>query len=345
MKKVCHEPRRDFAERRPNRRPLWSNWKHIYYVMSSSDIVTLHNSEDRWLMARWLFPLCAANAPRPIRFQEKWGRPLVCRAPDLTLDFTCCIMYTYAQKAKYKLQYNKEVWLFWEKVLCSRKYFILKWDLNMLNRSTFCPCVDWGYCTLSRPSGPAERKCTMSDLSGDFNNAQNPFGCGGAPLPEDEYGTYPVDSLDIRVKLTPLNEILKTIPLEEFLIKDKANAKELEKNLLWFHGKITRETAVHILQENGNTEGLFLVRESTTAPGDFVVSLVHDDQPQHFQIHCLGDFYYQVDNGPLFHGLDALVNFYMEAANGLSTRLEEFCKGEVPPAMARRQGRTTPLHR
>ncbi len=162
---------------------------------------------------------------------------------------------------------------------------------------------------------------------------------------EDESWTYPEVSRDSRVKFTPLDEILKTIPLVEFLMRDKANAKEQEKNLLWFHGKITRETAVHILQENGNTEGLFLVRESTTAPGDFVVSLVHDSQPQHFQIHCLGDFYYQVDNGPLYHGLDALVNFYMEGANGLSTRLYEFCKGEVPPATARRRGRTTPLHR
>ncbi|XP_033637567.1 tyrosine-protein kinase HTK16-like isoform X1 [Asterias rubens] len=183
----------------------------------------------------------------------------------------------------------------------------------------------------------------MALCSGDFSRLDevDPLSFG-----QDDSWTYPeVSGRDSRVKLTPLDEILKTISLEEFLMRDKANAKEQEKNLLWFHGKITRETAVHILQENGNTEGLFLVRESTTAPGDFVVSLVHDSQPQHFQIHCLGDFYYQVDNGPLYHGLDALVNFYMEGANGLSTRLYEFCKGEVPPATARRRGRTTPLHR
>ncbi|XP_038070624.1 tyrosine-protein kinase HTK16-like [Patiria miniata] len=187
----------------------------------------------------------------------------------------------------------------------------------------------------------------MSASRGEHNNsAGGPSLDFTLPMPQDEYGTYPEVSCDtVRQKLTPLDEILKTIPLEEFLIKDKANAKEQEKNLLWFHGKITRETAVHILQDNGNTEGLFLVRESTSSPGDFVVSLIHDSQPQHFQIHCLGDFYYQVDNGPLFQGLDALINFYVEGANGLSTRLVDFCKGEVPPAMARRRGRTTPLHR
>ncbi|XP_022088083.1 tyrosine-protein kinase HTK16-like [Acanthaster planci] len=186
----------------------------------------------------------------------------------------------------------------------------------------------------------------MSASRGREGNSGGPSLDYTISLPEDEYGTYPEVGCDsVRQKLTPLDEILKTIPLEEFLIKDKANAREQEKGLLWFHGKITRDTAVHILQENGNTEGLFLVRESTSSPGDFVVSLVHDGQPQHFQIHCLGDFYYQVDNGPLFQGLDALINFYVEGANGLSTRLVDFCKGEAPPATARRRGRTTPLHR
>ncbi|XP_072035066.1 tyrosine-protein kinase HTK16-like isoform X2 [Amphiura filiformis] len=165
-----------------------------------------------------------------------------------------------------------------------------------------------------------------------------------AQQPEDTYSSYPEVS-EVRKNLPPLNEILKNISVKEFLISDAAAAKEEEKDLLWFHGRITRETAIHILKENGDNEGLFLVRESTSVSGDFVVSLVHERQPQHFQIHCLGDFYYQIDNGPLFQGLDHLINFYKEGANGLPTILKTFCKGTAPPPISRRLGRTTPLHR
>ena len=165
-----------------------------------------------------------------------------------------------------------------------------------------------------------------------------------AQQPEDVYSSYP-EVNDVRRNLPPLSEILRSNSVKEFLISDAASAKEEEKNLLWFHGKITRETAIHILRENGDSEGLFLVRESTSVSGDFVVSLVHERQPQHFQIHCLGDFYYQIDNGPLFQGLDHLINFYKEGANGLPTTLKTFCKGTAPPPVSRRLGRTTPLHR
>ena len=100
---------------------------------------------------------------------------------------------------------------------------------------------------------------------------------------------------DVSSVHTPLQDILRTKTLKEILIEDKAIAgKEKEKSARWFHGKISREAAVRILGENGNTEGLFLVRESASAPGDLVLSIIHDFKPQHFRIYNRGDFHYQV---------------------------------------------------
>ena len=52
----------------------------------------------------------------------------------------------------------------------------------------------------------------------------------------------------------------------------------------WFHGSMGREEAESVLKEHGFTEGLFLVRESSTSIGDFVLSVVHDGDVIHYQI-------------------------------------------------------------
>ena len=46
----------------------------------------------------------------------------------------------------------------------------------------------------------------------------------------------------------------------------------------WFHGKLSRIEAEEVLKENGFDEGLFLVRNSSSAIGDFVLSVVHKDE-------------------------------------------------------------------
>ena len=52
----------------------------------------------------------------------------------------------------------------------------------------------------------------------------------------------------------------------------------------WFHGAMGREESEALLKENGFAEGLFLVRESSTSLGDFVLSVVHDTNVIHYQI-------------------------------------------------------------
>ena len=188
----------------------------------------------------------------------------------------------------------------------------------------------------------------MDTIGGGFSRTSRPRGTvQGLFTPEDEYGDLYPEVTSMRKDTTPLREILskRGTSVSEYLISDAATAKEEEKDLLWFHGRITRDTAVHILRDNGGGEGKFLVRESTSRSGDYVVSLIHNSLPQHFQIQCLGDFYYKIDNGPLFQGLDQLINYYRMGANGLPTKLTGFCKGTTPPPSSRRFGRTTPLHK
>lgn len=118
----------------------------------------------------------------------------------------------------------------------------------------------------------------------------------------------------------------------------------MEDNL-WFHGLLSREEAVGLLMKHGKKEGLYLVRESKQVPGDFVLSLWKANQALHFQIQCRGDIYFSIDDGPVFHGLDSLIDYYRENADGLPIRLSQYCLGRSPPASSRRHGIQTPLHR
>lgn len=112
----------------------------------------------------------------------------------------------------------------------------------------------------------------------------------------------------------------------------------------WYHGRITREQAIEILLQNGRQEGLFLVRNKAGAEDNFVLSLWHVNQALHFQIQCRGGICYSIDDGPIFEGLDSLIEYYREQAAGLPIRLTQFCKGNPPPPSCRKHGVTTPLH-
>lgn len=114
----------------------------------------------------------------------------------------------------------------------------------------------------------------------------------------------------------------------------------------WFHGKITRENAAHLVSSGvgGRREGLFLVRESLRMPGSFVLTMWARNQVHHFQIVGHGDGWFSVDNGPLFQGLDDLVHHYQCRADGLPAQLNDFITGHPPPLSAMKRLETS-LHR
>ncbi|XP_038207978.1 tyrosine-protein kinase Shark isoform X2 [Zerene cesonia] len=118
-----------------------------------------------------------------------------------------------------------------------------------------------------------------------------------------------------------------------------------EDNVNWFHGKISRETAEKLLKEEGE-DGVFLVRESNTSPGDYVLSVLHQGEVVHYQIRRHGeDAFFSIEEHTTVHGLDTLIQHYRGDSNGLVTRLSVVCKGQAPPHESRTQGTTNLLHR
>ncbi|XP_068626165.1 tyrosine-protein kinase Shark [Battus philenor] len=118
-----------------------------------------------------------------------------------------------------------------------------------------------------------------------------------------------------------------------------------EDNVNWFHGKISRETAEKLLKEEGE-DGVFLVRESNTSPGDYVLSVLHQGEVVHYQIRRHGeDAFFSIEEHTTVHGLDTLIQHYRGDSNGLVTRLSVICKGQPPPHESRTQGTTNLLHR
>nr|CAB3510236.1 unnamed protein product [Spodoptera littoralis] len=85
-----------------------------------------------------------------------------------------------------------------------------------------------------------------------------------------------------------------------------------EDNVNWFHGKISRDTAEKLLKEEGE-DGVFLVRESNTSPGDYVLSVLHQGEVVHYQIRRHGeDAFFSIEEHTTVHGLDTLIQHYRE---------------------------------
>uniref|UniRef100_A0A182SMW5 Tyrosine-protein kinase n=1 Tax=Anopheles maculatus TaxID=74869 RepID=A0A182SMW5_9DIPT len=118
-----------------------------------------------------------------------------------------------------------------------------------------------------------------------------------------------------------------------------------EENLCWFHGKISREDAEEILRREGS-EGVFLVRESSSSDGDYVLSVLFKGEVIHYAIRRHGDdaFFSIQDHTPI-HGLDSLIEHFQKDKGSLVTRLQVICRSDPPPHDVRSHGTTNLLHR
>ncbi|XP_055703901.1 tyrosine-protein kinase Shark isoform X2 [Phlebotomus papatasi] len=119
-----------------------------------------------------------------------------------------------------------------------------------------------------------------------------------------------------------------------------------EDNLCWFHGRVSRERAEQILREEGYGDGVFLVRESNSSNGDYVLSVLHQGQVCHYQIRRHGeDAFFSIDDNKRIHGLDSLIEHYQQSSHGLVTKLSAIVKCDPPPHDSRCHGRMNLLHR
>ncbi|XP_054269206.1 tyrosine-protein kinase Shark [Macrosteles quadrilineatus] len=120
-----------------------------------------------------------------------------------------------------------------------------------------------------------------------------------------------------------------------------------DDNLCWYHGRISREAAEQLLLSHENREnGLFLVRESNTAAGDYVLSVLFEGEVIHYQIRRHGeDAFFSIDEITITHGLETLIELYQRSGEMLVTTLTTPLKKDPPPHDSRRHGRTNLLHR
>ncbi|XP_066603271.1 tyrosine-protein kinase Shark [Prorops nasuta] len=117
-----------------------------------------------------------------------------------------------------------------------------------------------------------------------------------------------------------------------------------EECIRWYHGKLTRDGAEKLLKKE--EDGTFLVRESSSSSGDYVLSVLHNNDVIHYQIRKHGeDAFFSIDDKTTIHGLDTLIEYYQGEDHGLEIKLRTACRGISPPHDTRRHGRTNLLHR
>ncbi|GAB1287747.1 SHC-transforming protein 1 [Apodemus speciosus] len=93
-------------------------------------------------------------------------------------------------------------------------------------------------------------------------------GSGAGPPNPSVNGSAPRDLFDMK----PFEDALRVPPPPQAM----SMAEQLQGES-WFHGKLSRREAEALLQLNGD----FLVRESTTTPGQYVLTGLQSGQPKH----------------------------------------------------------------
>eukprot|EP00918_Siedleckia_nematoides_P031631 GHVU01068450.1.p1 GENE.GHVU01068450.1~~GHVU01068450.1.p1 ORF type:complete len:107 (-),score=1.96 GHVU01068450.1:715-1035(-) len=97
----------------------------------------------------------------------------------------------------------------------------------------------------------------------------------------------------------------------------------------WFHSGISREEAVNLIMLHGPVDGVYLVRESYTIPGAYVLTIAHNHRVMHCQILKYtgsdGMTYFSMDGGyTRFTDLIQLVDFYTINQAGLPCKLTHY---------------------
>uniref|UniRef100_A0A674DDE4 Growth factor receptor-bound protein 10a n=1 Tax=Salmo trutta TaxID=8032 RepID=A0A674DDE4_SALTR len=103
----------------------------------------------------------------------------------------------------------------------------------------------------------------------------------------------------------------------------------IHRTQLWFHGRIRREESHKMIMQQGQVDGLFLLRDCQSNPKAFVLTLCHHQKIRHFQIiPCEeeGQMSFSLDDGSTkFTDLIHLVEFYQLNRGVLPCKLKHPC--------------------
>nr|BAG55512.1 protein tyrosine kinase HTK16 [Hartaetosiga gracilis] len=88
---------------------------------------------------------------------------------------------------------------------------------------------------------------------------------------------------------------------------------------LFFHGSVPRAEAEAKVQRGGN--GVFLIRQSSSDSGSYVLSVGYQGEALHFKIKNEGECWFSIDEGPVFEGLADLTEHFVHFPDGLPCNL------------------------
>ncbi|XP_057684594.1 src like adaptor 1a [Corythoichthys intestinalis] len=110
----------------------------------------------------------------------------------------------------------------------------------------------------------------------------------------------------------------------------------------WLFEGVTRQKAEELLRLPGNRVGSFLVRESSTERGAYVLSVKHSTI-RHYRISRLDNHWYYISPGLTFQCLEDMINYYSDFEHGLCCVLTSPCQSnqtvapaDAPPVVMRR---------
>uniref|UniRef100_A0A8C5E3S5 SH2 domain-containing protein n=1 Tax=Gouania willdenowi TaxID=441366 RepID=A0A8C5E3S5_GOUWI len=117
--------------------------------------------------------------------------------------------------------------------------------------------------------------------------------------------------------------------IRSIFIYKKSVFSVIHRTQVWFHGRIIREEAHKMMIQQGQVDGLFLLRDSQSNPRAFVLTLCHHQKIKHFQIlPCEedGQAFFSLDDGATkFTDLIHLVEFYQLNRGVLPCKLKHPC--------------------
>ncbi|KAK2496723.1 hypothetical protein MC885_019208 [Smutsia gigantea] len=110
-------------------------------------------------------------------------------------------------------------------------------------------------------------------------------------------------------------DVLKILSIQEEWFKAELGSQEgyVPKNFIdiqfpeWFHEGLSRHQAENLLM--GKEVGFFIIRASQSSPGDFSISVRHEDDVQHFKVmrDNKGNYFLWTEKFP---SLNKLVDYY-----------------------------------
>nr|BAA81723.2 protein tyrosine kinase [Ephydatia fluviatilis] len=94
---------------------------------------------------------------------------------------------------------------------------------------------------------------------------------------------------------------------------------------LWYHGRISRLDAEQLLDNFGRLSGSFLVRDSLTTTGEYVLSLSFQGKKYHYIISRHPDGSVAIQDGAKFDSPIELIQYHTKKVDGLITTLKQPC--------------------